>query len=258
MAILVEGLRFGYGRHEVIREASFSVPEGQVTCLLGRNGSGKTTLIRLLNGILRPKAGAIAVDGCDVRTTARRETARRLAFVPQEHHGVFAYGVTEMVVMGRNPYLSLVSRPGPADYQAAAEALDTVGIGYLADRGYMEISGGERQLVLIARALTQETPYLLMDEPTSHLDFTNQHGILATLRQIARTRGTGVLVALHDPNLAITFPDRVIMLQEGRIHQEGPVEQVVTRENLERLYQVPIDVAALPDGRRVILSGGGK
>ena len=132
--------------------------------------------------------------------------------------------------------------------------MEAVGIAHLADRDYMQISGGERQLVLIARALTQETPYLLMDEPTSHLDFTNQHAILSIVRRIARERGVGVLVAMHDPNLALAFADRVILLREGRVFQAGPAAEVMTPENLQALYQMPIDVVRLPDGRRLIVT----
>ena len=132
--------------------------------------------------------------------------------------------------------------------------METVGIAHLAERDYMEISGGERQLVLIARALTQETPYLLMDEPTSHLDFTNQHAIMSIVRRITRERGVGVLVAMHDPNLALAFADRVIMLREGRVFRAGPAAEVMTPENLQTLYEMPIDVVGLPDGRRLILT----
>ncbi len=250
MAITAESVRFGYRGTEVIRGVSFAVPEGAITCLLGRNGSGKTTLIRLVNGILRPRAGAIRIDGLDVLQSPRPAIARRVAFVPQEHQGVFPYGVEELVVMGRNPHLSLVARPGRADRAAARAAMEAVGIAHLADRDYMQISGGERQLVLIARALTQETPYLLMDEPTSHLDFTNQHAILS----IARERNVGVLVAMHDPNLALAFADRVIMLREGQVFQAGPAAEVMTPENLQALYQMPVDVVGLPDGRRFIVT----
>ncbi|MBY6276597.1 ABC transporter ATP-binding protein [Symbiobacterium thermophilum] len=254
MAITAESVRFGYRGGEVIRGVSFTVPEGAITCLLGRNGSGKTTLIRLVNGILRPHDGSIRIDGMDVLRSPRAAVARRVAFVPQEHQGVFPYGVEELVVMGRNPHLGPVARPGRSDRAAARAAMEAVGIAHLADRDYMQISGGERQLVLIARALTQETPYLLMDEPTSHLDFTNQHAILSIVRRIARERGVGVLVAMHDPNLALAFADRVILLREGRVFQAGPAAEVMTPENLQALYQMPIDVVRLPDGRRLIVT----
>jgi len=254
MAITVEEVRFGYRGAEVIRGPSFAVPEGAITCLLGRNGSGKTTLIRLVNGILRPYAGSIRVDGLEVTTSSRGAVARRIAFVPQEHQGVFPYGVEELVVMGRNPHLGLVARPGRQDIAAARAAMEAVGIAHLAGRDYMEVSGGERQLVLIARALTQETPYLLMDEPTSHLDFTNQHAVLAIVRRIARERGVGVLLAMHDPNLALTFADRVIMLREGQVYQMGPSAEVMTPAHLQALYQMSVDVVDLPDGRRIIVT----
>jgi len=257
MAIVVEQLRFGYGPVEVIRGASFTVPAGQVTCLLGRNGSGKTTLIRLVNGILRAQSGTITIDGCDARTSPRQMLARWLAFVPQEHQSVFAYGVRELVVMGRNPYMGLFARPKDSDYDVAAQAMEMVGIAHLAERSYMEISGGERQLVLIARALAQETPYLLMDEPTSHLDFSNQHGILSIVRRISRERGVGVLMAMHDPNLALAYADQVIMLEAGQVYREGPVDQVMTGEHLEHLYGIPIKVVGLATGQQIILTEAG-
>lgn len=254
MAVKVRGVSFAYSGNNVLDDFSLTVEKGKVYCLLGRNGSGKTTLLKMLNGILVPDTGRILVDELDILNMSRKKIARKIGFVPQEHSGIFDYSVLEMVVMGRNPHLGLAERPGKKDYAIAREALKLVNLDYLCDRSYMEVSGGEKQMVFIARTIAQEVPYFVLDEPTSHLDFFNQREILKNIRSIVKKRDCGALIAMHDPNLAICFGDEVIMIKEGRLLQQGRTGDVITKDNLKDLYGLDVDIAQLPDGRKVIVS----
>ncbi len=252
--IEVSNLRFSYAQNCVIKDCSFHVSRGVFCCLLGRNGSGKSTLLRLINGTLQPDSGRVIVDGMDVHHTQRAITGKTLGFVPQKHSHVFPYRVLDIVVMGRTPHLDVFSRPSRKDYLIADRALDRVGISHLRDRSCAEISGGEEQLVFIARAITQEATYFLLDEPTSHLDFANQHMILDTIRRLVKEQKCAAVVAMHDPNLSLRFADHVVMLDNGTIIHEGPTEEVMTEDNLEQLYDIKIKVAELGGGEKCILA----
>jgi iron complex transport system ATP-binding protein len=253
MSLAVENVTFSYGERRVVDQCSFSLPRGQVVCLLGRNGSGKTTLLRLANRSLQPKEGRITIDGTDIRSFTRKHLARLIAFVPQGHNAVFAYTARDMTVMGRNPHMSLFARPTQQDYQLAEEAMRQVGIYELKDRCYMDMSGGERQLVFLARALAQQASYYLLDEPTAHLDFYNQHALMKTLRKIVEQQGCGALIALHDPNLAFCYADQVIMLRQGRIVNVGSVADTMTSSNLSHLYNMQLKVVSL-DGQNMVMA----
>jgi iron complex transport system ATP-binding protein len=251
--IEVSNLRFSYAQDCVIKGCSFRVSRGVLCCLLGRNGSGKSTLLRLINGTLQPDSGQVTVDGIDVHSTQRAITGRKLGFVPQKHNHVFPYRVLDMVVMGRTPYLDIFSRPSREDYLIADKALDVVGISHLRNRSCAEISGGEEQLVFIARAITQEATYFLLDEPTSHLDFANQHMILTTIRRLVKEQKCAAVVAMHDPNLSLRFADHIVMLDNGVIIHEGPTDEVMTEDNLEQLYDIKVKVADVGGGGKCIL-----
>jgi iron complex transport system ATP-binding protein len=250
--IKASNLRFSYAENHVIKGCSFSISRGVLCCLLGRNGSGKSTLLHLINGTLQPDFGQVAVDGIDVHSAQRAIISRKLGFVPQKHNHVFPYRVLDMVVMGRTPYLDIFTRPSREDYRIAERALDAVGISHLRDRNCAEISGGEEQLVFIARAITQEADYLLLDEPTSHLDFANQHMILATIRRLVKEQNCAAVVAMHDPNLSLRFADHIIMLDDGAIIHNGPTEEVMTEDNLEQLYDIKVKVADVGGGKCIL------
>lgn len=252
MTVEVNNIVFGYREgHAVIDGCSFNLERRKIYCILGPNGSGKTTLLKVLNGTLKPRRGRVLVNGQDIHRLSKRAAAQLMAFLPQEHHGVFPYSVLDMVVMGRNAHLSLLGRPQRKDYRLAEEALEVIGIGYLKDKCYMEISGGERQMVFLARAITQEASYFVMDEPTAHLDFNNQYKITRVLRQIVRERGCSLITAMHDPNLALSFADEILMLKKGRLLKAGPAVEIMTAENLARLYEMDLKIAELDNNKFV-------
>lgn len=242
--IRVENLIFRYPHtaNPVVNDVSFAVEQGHLAVVLGPNGSGKTSLFKCIAGLWRPENGRVLFDGRDIVHMSFRERARLLAVVPQEHTPPFPYSVFEAVLMGRAPHVGLYSAPSAADADAAMAALEAVGVSALAERCYTRISGGERQLVLIARALAQEAPLLLLDEPTSHLDFRNQHLVLETVRKVAAAKNLTVLMTLHDPNLASSFAHQIIMLKAGAIVSTGTPETVLTADNLSNLYNIGIGV----------------
>jgi iron complex transport system ATP-binding protein len=246
--IEAQGLAIGYQRTVVAREIGVSVGPGEVVCLLGPNGSGKTTLFKTLLGLIRPIEGAVSVAGRDIGAWPRQELARQVAYVPQAHVSVFPFAVRDMVVMGRTAHLGLFSSPGAADRQRAEEALEGLGIAHLADREYSRVSGGQRQLALIARALVQDAPAVIMDEPTASLDFGNQALVLSEVKRLAQ-RGLGIVLSTHDPDHAFAAGSRVLLLHEGRVLASGAPKDVLTQARLEQVYGVPVDIETLADGR---------
>ncbi len=265
----VHGLWFGYngpGR-PVLRDLSLEVPEGTVTAILGPNGSGKTTLLRLLLGVLRPGAGEILIDGRPLWPHRRKdgagaahggqvpysrtERARLVGLVPQDEHVPFDFSVLEYVLMGRAPYLGPLDMPGEADYRQAGEALRRVGMTELQNRSLPTLSGGERQLAAVARALAQQTRILLLDEPAAHLDLGNQGRLLEIMRGLAAGGATLVLTT-HDPNLAAAIAGHAVLMRAGQVLATGPTAGVLTAELLSATYSTPVSVHEL-DGRRIIL-----
>jgi len=245
MLLRVEDLAFGYGNRIVGSGVSFGLEAGEILCLLGPNGGGKTTLFKTLLGLLPARAGRVHLDGADLFTLSRTAVARAIAYVPQAHAAFFPFTVREVVVMGRASRLGPFSAPGPADEAAAERALETLGIGHLSGKIYTEISGGERQLVLIARALSGEPRLLMMDEPTASLDFGNQARVLMQVRRLARS-GIAVMLSTHDPDHALLCADRVVALQDGRLAACGPPAETITPELLRGLYGIDVVVTSVP------------
>lgn len=230
-------LAFGYAGHRVGDGVSLRVEPGEVVALLGPNGGGKTTLLRTLLGALAPLAGEVRLEGEPIERWPRRRLARRLAYVPQAHAGVFAWSALDVVLMGRTAHLSLLAVPSRTDTRAALDALESLGVAALAGRVYAELSGGERQLVLVARALAQEARLLLMDEPTSSLDFGNQIRVLDHVASLA-TRGIAVLMSTHHPDQARRVAARVVLLKGGRLVGQGRPDETLTLDRLAGLYDV--------------------
>ena len=230
-------LAFGYAGHRVGDGVSLRVEPGEVVALLGPNGGGKTTLLRTLLGALAPLAGEVRLEGEPIERWPRRRLARRLAYVPQAHAGVFAWSALDVVLMGRTAHLSLLAVPSRTDTRAALDALESLGVAALAGRVYAELSGGERQLVLVARALAQEARILLMDEPTSSLDFGNQIRVLDHVASLA-TRGIAVLMSTHHPDQARRVAARVVLLKGGRLVGQGRPDETLTLDRLAGLYDV--------------------
>lgn len=228
----VKGLSFSYDEREILRGISFELKSG-VGCLLGPNGAGKSTLLKCIAGILKGK-GKITLDGIELSALSPGERAKLVSYSPQEFSLAFPYTVFETVLMGRNPYIDPIIGPGKEDEEIAMKALNALGLENLADRPFSELSGGQKRLVMIARTLAQGGRLFLFDEPTSFLDFRNQHLVLDTIRKLSGDRL--VLVSLHDPNQALTFCDMVFLLKEGRIIARGRPADVLTEEKLMELY----------------------
>jgi iron complex transport system ATP-binding protein len=252
--IRIRDLNFSYSSGSAFRlyGVSLEVQEGEVMVLLGPNGCGKTTLLKCINALLKPQSGEVLLNGRNAYELGRSELACMVGFVPQAHNPPFPFTVEEAVLMGRASHLSIFQQPSETDYLRTEEALNLLGLTSMRDRPYTEISGGERQLVLIARAIAQEPKALLLDEPTAHLDFKNQVVVLKTVNRIAKGRGLGVVMSLHDPNQASLFSDKVALMLEGRVVTIGKPSEVVTAENINRLYGMNSKVLDY-DGRRLVL-----
>jgi iron complex transport system ATP-binding protein len=235
-----EHLTIGYGERVVGRALSLSLAAGEVLALLGPNGGGKSTLLKTLIGLIPPLAGEIRLEGKPLAASSVRERARLVAYVPQLSASTFAFTVEAMVVMGRTAHSGLFGRPSLKDYRIAQTMLERFAIAHLAKRPYPLISGGERQLTLLARALAQEPRFIVLDEPTASLDFGNQGKVLREMRALAAS-GLGVLFTTHDPNHAVRAADRAFLLREGARLACGDVKGVLTHERLEQLYGTPVE-----------------
>ena len=240
MILSGHGLTIGYSGHVVGRGLDVALATGEVLALLGPNGGGKTTLLKTLLGLLAPQAGEVRLADRPLSAYSSRERARLVAYVPQSHFTTFAFTVETVVLMGRTAHGNLFSRPSGTDRDAASRALDRFGIAHLRERPYTELSGGERQLVLLARALAQEPQFIVLDEPTASLDFGNQGKVLREIRALAAA-GHGVLFTTHDPNHALRAADRAYLMRDGTCLAEGPAASVLSRAVLEQLYGAPIE-----------------
>jgi iron complex transport system ATP-binding protein len=240
MTLAGRDLTIGYSDRVVGRGLDVKLEQGEVLALLGPNGGGKTTLLKTLLGILKPRDGEVAIDGRSLGAISVRERARLIAYVPQVHMPTFAFTVESVVLMGRTAHGNLFSRPSANDRAVAARMLEQFGIAHLAPRPYTMISGGERQLVLLARALAQEPRFVVLDEPTASLDFGNQGKVMREIRALAAA-GHGVLFTTHDPNHALRAADRAYLLRAGARIAEGAVGTVLTRERLAELYGAPVE-----------------
>ena len=249
----------GYDGTPVLSHVSFSLHAGEVCCVLGPNGIGKTTLFRSLLGTLPLLGGEVLLGGRSIAQMSRADVARAVGYVPQAHTPPFPFTVVDVVEMGRTAHLSALQSPSRADRELALQALNTLGIAHLQDRLYTQLSGGERQMVLIARALVQRADVLVMDEPTASLDFGNQADVLGYVRQLAAA-GYSVLMTTHSPDHAFLCADTVVAVRAGACVAAGPADEVLSERLLEELYgmRAAICELAAPDGtaRRVVVPAG--
>ncbi|MCU0250705.1 MAG: ABC transporter ATP-binding protein [Vicinamibacterales bacterium] len=252
--LVVRDLHFSYGSLPVLNGVSLSAKAGEVCGLFGPNGCGKTTLFRCCLGLLEATANTLAVDGCAVASLLPAQRARLMAYVPQEHKPPFPLLVRDVVMLGRTPYLGLLGRATAVDRRVVHDTIAWIGLTGLADRPYDRLSGGQRQLVLIARAVAQQTPIILLDEPASGLDFHNQILIWQVLQTLAAS-GTAVLCCSHDPNHVVWFCDRVVVMQAGCVVAEGPPAGALGASTLQRLYP-DLCERAVADGAPVVLPAG--
>lgn len=234
--------RYAPGGPLVVEEVSVRLADGALVGILGPNGSGKTTLLRLLSGTRKPTTGRVMLGGQPIDRMSRREVARRIAVVPQETELAFEYSVLEIVLMGRHPHLGVFTVEGPGDIRIAREALAATGTGHLADRPFHELSGGEKQRVVIAAALAQSAGLLLLDEPTASLDLGYQLEVSALLQRLNQDHGVTMAISTHDLNLAASICRELILMRDGRVLATGPTSEVLTPENVQRLYDVEADV----------------
>ena len=247
MTLQARQLAVGYPGHPVGSGFDIDLPPGQVLALLGPNGGGKTTLLKTLLGLLPALGGEVLIDSQALRSFSPAQRARLLAYVPQSHAGAFAFTVADLVLMGRTAHGTLFAAPTARDHAAAQAAIERLGIGHLADRPATMVSGGERQLALIARALAQEARFIVLDEPTAALDFGNQGKVMREIRGLAAA-GLGVLFTTHDPNHALRFADQALLIRQGCTLAQGPVAETITQARLIQLYDAPVDSIAARDG----------
>lgn len=263
MSLETRNVTFSYdGKRKVLDDVSFTIEDGQMVCLLGPNGVGKTTLFKIVLRLLRGYEGEVFIGGEPTGELNTREMARRIAYIPQSHAPTFNYTVREMVLMGTTSALGRYASPGKEQRALADRIMEQMGIDHLKDRGFSRISGGERQLALIARALAQQTKVLIMDEPTANLDYGNATMVLEQIRRLA-AEGYTILQSTHQPDQAFLFADQVLAVLDGRVVAQGPPKDVITKELVQRLYGVEVEVQSLCDDRvrvcvPVLAAGGDK
>lgn len=253
MKIEAKGVEFSYGSQAVLKGLNFSAGEGDVVALLGPNGVGKSTLFRCILGFLKPQKGSICIDGRDIRSMSSAEKARHIAYIPQSVSPVYNYTVQDTVLMGLTNQLGTFQSPRPQDVERVAEVLEGLGIAHLRHRGYGQISGGERQLTLLARALVQNAGVLVMDEPTANLDYGNSWRVMERISALAGS-GYTIIFSTHDPNQALMHSNKVLVLKGGCITGFGLPSEVLTEGLLSDLYNINVLLRTVPykDGETVI------
>ena len=238
----VQSLTCGYHRKTIVHDATFQLDRGQFACIIGTNGCGKTTLLKTILGLLPPMGGSALIHGKSVASLSDAERARHIAYIPQAHTPPFPFSVADVVLMGRTPHIGRFSGLSHKDKRVAWDALCMLGIEHLAERTYTKLSGGQQQLVLIARALAQQPELIVMDEPTASLDFGNQQIVLSRMKELSN-RGSTVLMVTHDPGHAVYCADTVVVMKDGGVSCVGTPNEIITEERMEAIYQTPIHVA---------------
>ena len=241
LSLRAENISCGYGKKKVLENVSFELMPGSVYCLLGPNGVGKTTLFKTVLGFLPRLGGAFYMGDRDIDTYSRREIAKVIAYVPQAHVPAFPFTVEDVVTMGRTAWFRNTRTPGKADTEISREILESLSIGHLKDRIYTQLSGGERQMVLVARALAQQPKFLIMDEPASNLDFGNQMRVLRQVVEL-KNRGIGIIMASHHPDHAFMCQADVILISADGSVSTGHCSDMLTEETLSRAYSIPIRI----------------
>ncbi|WP_205066146.1 Fe(3+) dicitrate ABC transporter ATP-binding protein FecE [Pantoea coffeiphila] len=245
MPLSVDGLSAGYTSAPILHNLSLTLPAGKITALLGPNGCGKSTLLRCCSRLLKPRQGRVMLGDDDLSGLSARQLGQRLALLPQQHSVPEGISVRELVGYGRSPWLNLFGRPGPADRQRVQAAIDEVQIGTLAEKQVSTLSGGQRQRAFLAMTLAQDTPLLLLDEPTTWLDINHQVELLLLLRR-QQQQGKTVVTVLHDLNQASRYCDHLVLMMAGQVVASGTPEQVMTPELLHRVFSINAEIHADP------------
>lgn len=246
MCLSVENLSFSYKTANVLKGVSFSAAEGNLLCVLGKNGAGKSTLFKCILGLLNGYNGTIKIHGTVAHLLSVQELSQKIAYIPQNHSIVFSYSVVDMVMMGITPHLRHFESPGGNHKKAAIEALELLNILHLKDKSFNQLSGGEQQLVLIARSVAQQTKILIMDEPCSNLDYGNQIKVMRTIKELAK-KGYLIIQSTHNPEHAFLFADEVLVLMEGRVKDKGKADAILTEELLEAIYSIHVNLHNIQD-----------
>jgi iron complex transport system ATP-binding protein len=253
----IDSLTVGYGDHEVLRDVSVIIQPGEILAIVGPNGVGKSTLVRALSGVNLIRSGRVKVNGQDVARLTTQQRARIMAVVPQARELPAAFTVYQTVLLGRTPYLSWLGKAGMHDHAMVNLSLERTDLASMANRRIGELSGGEQQRVLLARSLAQDTPILLLDEPTTHLDLQHQSNLLNLVRLLSQEKNISVLMVLHDLNLAGLYADRVALMANGGVYALGKPAEVLTSQNLSTVYRIPVDVIPHPEyGTPLVLPDG--
>jgi iron complex transport system ATP-binding protein len=248
MKLEIKNALLGYHQKAILKHVGLELHTGQTICILGRNGAGKTTLFKSMLGILPLLEGEILLDGKNIGAWSRKRYARRVAYVPQARSLPFPFTVSDVVLFGRTAHLGLFASPGRKDRMVAGECMEKLHIAHLKDRIFTQLSGGEQQMVIIARALAQQPSFLIMDEPTTGLDFGNQVKIITQVNAM-KDDSLGILMATHSPEQAFMCRADVAIIHEGEIQQYGTCDQVITEEILKNVYGVDVRIHAITDGR---------
>ncbi|WP_027400394.1 ABC transporter ATP-binding protein [Anaerovorax odorimutans] len=251
--IHVKNASFGYDENNLFSNVNLKLGKGQLCCLMGPNGCGKSTLLDCILGIHKLRNGEIEIADQLLSVYKPSQLAKQLAYVPQIHDRSFPYQVIQIVLMGRSAHMTHFQTPSDKDEQIALNALTSVGIAHLADRPYTQISGGEMQLVMLARALVQQTPIIIMDEPTAHLDYKNELLFMETVVKLIKDHGVSVLMATHSPNQAFYFENQAInvkiaIMSKGGIYKSGLPNEILTEESIRRIYQIDSKIISSYDG----------
>ncbi|AFA46906.1 ABC transporter ATP-binding protein [Acetobacterium woodii] len=246
MSLKIENMSYAYGDHKVLDKINFEIPSGALTCILGANGIGKSTLFRCILRLNDDYTGHCYLNGLDAKLLSIQELAKQIAYIPQSHAPAFNYKVIEIVLMSTTAQMGNFKGPGDKEKKVAMEALERVGMAAFAEQGYTQISGGERQLVLIARALAQQTKIIIMDEPTSNLDYGNQIRILSKVKQLTR-EGYTIIQSTHHPDQAFMYADEVIVLEKGNLIHHGTPKEIISEPMIQKIYHINVEINSLYD-----------
>ena len=253
MKLTIEHLKAGYDTAVIIEDLSLEIPEGKITALIGANGCGKSTLLKTICRIQAPLGGRVLLDGKERGAYGQRELARKIAYIPQNHTPTFPFRVLDVVMMGRTAHMRYFGSPGEREAELALHHLHFLSIAHLAEQPYTNISGGERQLVLLAAALTQQPEFLILDEPTAHLDFGNAHRFLDLVLRLNR-EGLGILMTTHFPDHALYLSAETLVLKDKTLWKHGAAEEVIDEEGMSTLYGLPVHIGQI--GTRTVCVGG--
>lgn len=250
MNIAVQDICFSYNSQPILQDVNLDIQQGMVVSIVGPNGAGKSTLLKCMARLLKPQAGTVHLDGKDIAGKNSRELAKAMGYVPQNTRDIFPFTVLETVLMGRKPHVTW--DVGDEDFRVVTQVMQFLGIEHLAERPLDQLSGGQRQKVFVARALAQQPAIFLFDEPTSNLDVRHQLEVFATIKQLAENEGRTVIVVVHDLNIAARFSDMMVMLKNGTIYAAGKPEEVITEDNIEKVYNVSSTIIETKYGHYVV------